>query len=329
MLPTSTFRKFFIQLNTNYSHSYAKKKNVLSISVVSSGGIQHWIDIFFQSLQKDIFGWPYITCIIGNVSIIVLVKTHPNLHVPMYFFISLFAVSEIMFVSVTIPKLLAILSSGDTGISAVGCFIQVYALHALGETECLLLALMAVDRYLAINNPLHYSTIMNFGFGAFPWIAGLTISFIPAIFTFFLDYCGPNEIDQVFCDMAPLQNLACSNPLISSYAIIASAIITVIFPFITIVVIYINIIIVVLKINNKEGKKKAFSTCSSHLIVACLFYGSVIIVYIRPKGSHYDKFLSLMYTVVTPMLNPYIYTLRNTEVKQACRKIMRRLLKQV
>ncbi|XP_073465075.1 olfactory receptor 10C1-like [Aquarana catesbeiana] len=274
----------------------------------------------------------YIICILGNIAIIVLVRIHPTLQIPMYFFITTFSVLEIMFVSVTIPKLLSILSKADYSISAIGCFIQMYSLNSLGETECFLLALMVLDRYLAINNPLRYATIMNSTFccvlGSLPWMAGFIISFIPVIFTVILEYCGPNEIDQFFCDLAPLQNLACSNPLISNFATMSAAITSVICPFITIVVLYINIIQTVLKINSTAGKKKAFSTCSSHLIVACLFYSTVIIVYIRPKGSHYDKFLALMYTVVTPTLNPFIYTLRNTEVKNAFRKISRSLQKQ-
>ncbi|CAI9623716.1 unnamed protein product [Staurois parvus] len=274
----------------------------------------------------------YIICILGNISIIVLVRTHPTLQVPMYFFITTFSVLEIMFVSVTIPKLLSILSKADYSISLIGCFMQMYALNSLGETECFLLALMVLDRYLAINNPLRYATIMNNMFccvlGALPWMAGFIISFIPVMFTVILEYCGPNEIDQFFCDLAPLQNLACSDPLISNLATMSAAISSVICPFTTIVVLYINIISIVLKINSSAGKKKAFSTCSSHLIVACLFYGTVIIVYIRPRGSHYDKFLALMYTVVTPMLNPFIYTLRNTEVKNAFIKISRLFQKQ-
>ncbi|XP_068110997.1 olfactory receptor 6B1-like [Hyperolius riggenbachi] len=275
----------------------------------------------------------YIICILGNICIIILVRTHPTLHTPMYFFITTFAVLEIMFVSVTIPNLLSLLVKVDNSISVFGCFIQMYALNALGETECFLLALMVFDRYLAINSPLHYSTIMSntfcFELSVLPWLAGFIISFIPVIFTVLLDYCGPNEIDQFFCDLAPLQNLACSDPLISNFATMSAAISSVMSPFILIVVLYIKIIQVILQIKSNAGKKKAFSTCSSHLIVACMFYSTVIIVYIKPKGSHYDKFLALMYTVVTPMLNPYIYTLRNTEVKKAFKKLIKPLQKEV
>ncbi|CAI9580161.1 unnamed protein product [Staurois parvus] len=195
-----------------------------------------------------------------------------------------------------------------------------------GETECFLLALMVFDRYLAINNPLRYSTIMNSKFcskvAVLPWLGGFIVSFFPTCFTILLEFCGPNMIDHFFCDLAPLQNLACSNSFYSGIVTVLAAIISVVFPFVTIVTLYICIIVNVLKIKSKDGKKKVFSTCSSHLIVVCLFYGSAIIVYVRPQGSHYDKFLALMYTVVTPALNPFIYTFRNSEVKQALKKII-------
>ncbi|XP_044127254.1 olfactory receptor 10AG1-like [Bufo gargarizans] len=275
----------------------------------------------------------YVVCIFGNTAIIILVRLNPSLRTPMYYFITTFAVLEIMFVSVTIPELLALLMEATKTISLPGCFIQMYALNALGETECFLLALMVLDRYLAINKPLHYSTLMTQKFcsvlAIFPWLAGFTISSIPTICTILLDYCGPNKINQFFCDLAPLQNLACSNPFFSNLATQLAAILSVVFPFITIGALYAHIISTVLKIDSSEGKQKAFSTCSSHLIVACLFYGTVIAVYIRPKGSQYDKFLALMYTVVTPPLNPFIYTLRNREVRNSLRKLTRQLLKEL
>ncbi|XP_075139566.1 olfactory receptor 10A4-like [Leptodactylus fuscus] len=230
-----------------------------------------------------------------------------------------------MIVSVTIPKLLAILIQTSNSISFFGCFVQMYTFNALGETECFLLALMVFDRYLAISNPLRYSAIMNTRFccrlAVLPWFLGFVISFFPTTFTFLLDFCGPNEVDHFFCDFAPLQTLACSDPSFSIMMTSLAAVVATVFPFLAIVGFYIHILYTMLKIKSKEGKMKAFSTCSSHLIVACLAYGSAIIVYVRPKGSHYDKFLALTYTVVTPLLNPFIYTLRNREVKNAFRKI--------
>ncbi|KAG9480730.1 hypothetical protein GDO78_010150, partial [Eleutherodactylus coqui] len=273
----------------------------------------------------------YIICVFGNFTIILLVRTEPSLHSPMYFFISIFTVLEIMFASVTIPKLLAILIQTKKSISFFGCFLQMYVFNALGETECYLLALMVFDRHLAINNPLRYSAIINSRFcrrlAILPWLLGFTTSFIPSIFTFLLDFCGPNVVDHFFCDLAPVQNLACSDPFISNITTSMAAVLATVLPFFTIIGFYIHIIYTILKIESSEGKSKAFSTCSSHLIVASLFYGSAIIVYVRPKGSHYDKFLALMYTVIIPVLNPFIYTFRNREVKIALRKSITQFMK--
>ncbi|XP_073493252.1 olfactory receptor 10AG1-like [Phyllobates terribilis] len=287
-----------------------------------------------EDMEKFTFGilLAYIICILANIMIFLLVRTESSLHAPMYFFISTFTVLEIMFVSVTVPKLLAILIQTRKTISFFSCFVQLYAFNALGETECYLLSLMVFDRHLAIRNPLRYSAIMNSRFcnalAVLPWIFGFTISLFPTVETFFLDFCGPNKINHFFCDLAPLQNLSCSDPFISNMTTIVAAFISIVMPFFVIVGFYINIIFIVLKIDSKEGKAKAFSACSSHLIVASLFYGSAIIVYVKPKGRHYDKFLALTYTVVTPLLNPFIYTLRNREVKFAFKKLTRHIITQ-
>ncbi|KAM4663660.1 olfactory receptor 5A2-like [Discoglossus pictus] len=252
------------------------------------------------------------------------VKANKILHTPMYFFISTFAALEMMFVSVTVPKLLANLIMADQRISFISCFIQMYTFNALGVTECYLLVVMVFDRNLAINNPLRYSAIMSHTFciklAILPWIIGFITAFVPIIFTAHLEFCGPNKINHFFCDLAPLQNLACSDPYISIVVTSTTAVIATVLPFIIIVAFYIHIIITISKINNTKGKQKAFSTCSSHLIVAGLFYCTAIIVYVRPKGSQDDKFLALIYTVIIPVLNPFIYTLRNKDVKAALRK---------
>ncbi|KAG8545364.1 hypothetical protein GDO81_021030, partial [Engystomops pustulosus] len=266
----------------------------------------------------------YIICVFGNITIFLVVKIESSLHTPMYFFISIFTILEIMFVSVTVPKLLALAGCTEKTITFFGCFFQLYALNALGETECFLLSLMVFDRYLAISNPLRYCAIMNRKFSIklsiLPWLFGFGISSFPTVQTFLLDFCGPNEIDHFFCDLETLQDLACSDQFASNLTTVVAAFFSIAAPFFVIVGFYVHIIYTVLRIKSKEGKVKAFSTCSSHLIVVSLFYGSGIIVYLKPKGSHYDKFLALTYTVVTPLLNPFIYTLRNTEVKIALRK---------
>ncbi|KAM3918986.1 olfactory receptor 6E1-like [Leptodactylus fuscus] len=260
----------------------------------------------------------YITCVLGNIAIFVLIRVESSLHTPMYFFISTFTVLEIMFVSVTVPNLLAILIQTDKTISFFGCFIQMYAFNSLGQAECFLLSLMVFDRYLAITNPLRYSAIMTsqlcYELAILPWILGFTLALFDTVETYLLDYCGSNKINHFFCDVTPLQNLSCSDLFITNIIAVMVTLVSIASPFFAILGFYIRIIYTVLKIKSKESKTKAFSTCSSHLIVASLFYGSAIIVYGRPNGSDYDKFLALTYTVVTPALNPFIYTFRNREV---------------
>ncbi|XP_073422714.1 olfactory receptor 6N1-like [Dendrobates tinctorius] len=280
-----------------------------------------------QSLQILLFVFillAYISCVMGNTVILVLVRYERSLHTPMYFFIGTFALMEIIFVSVTIPKLLATLIEASRKISFIGCFAQLYTFDSLGVAECYLLIVMAFDRDLAINNPLHYSRIMTqthcIELAVAPWVIGCFIIAIPTIFTAELDFCGPNKVNHFFCDLAPLQNLACSNPMVSNLVTSSTTIFASLIPFLVILGFYIHIIALISKIKSTRGKQKAFSTCSSHLIVASLYYSSGIIIYAKPKGSQHDKFLALIYIVIIPFLNPFIYTLRNKDVKIALRK---------
>ncbi|XP_075185890.1 olfactory receptor 6N1-like [Anomaloglossus baeobatrachus] len=264
---------------------------------------------------------PFIICVVGNSVILVLVRYERRLHTPMYFFIATFALLEILFVSVIIPKLLVNLIEGNRKISFIGCFAQFYTFDSLGVAECYLLVVMAFDRDLAINKPLHCSRIMSNSLcvelSVAPWIIGLIITAIPTIATAELDFCGPNEINHYFCDFAPIQNLACSDPTVSNLVTSVAAAMGSTVPFMIIIGFYIHIIALISKIQSTRGKQKAFSTCSSHLTVAFLFYGSTTIVYVKPKGSQNDRFLALIYTVIVPFLNPFIYTLKNKDVKTA------------
>ncbi|XP_063295444.1 olfactory receptor 6C75-like [Pelobates fuscus] len=277
----------------------------------------------FQVLLFIVVLFAYVVCIMGNSATVTLISSKSSLQTPMYFFISTFSALEIIFVTVTIPKLLANLIGVDRKISFNGCFAQLFAFNALGVTECYLLAVMGFDRDLAINNPLHYTAITTKGFciklAICPWIAGFTIALVPTVFTANLEFCGPNMVNHFFCDLAPLQNLTCSDPFISNVATSCAAVFATVVPFITVIGCYVDIIIAISKIKSAGGKRKAFSTCSSHLIVTSMFFGSAIVVYVNPKGSQYDKFLALVYTVFIPLLNPFIYTLRNKDVKSAFR----------
>ncbi|XP_069807045.1 olfactory receptor 6N1-like [Dendropsophus ebraccatus] len=270
----------------------------------------------------------YITCILGNFAIIIVIKLEPSLHKPMYLFISAFAVLEIMFVSVTVPKLLAILIAHNNTISFISCFTQMCIFSSLGVTECHLLMMMAFDRHVAINNPLRYPTIMThracIELAIFPWIFGFTSVTIQVILTARLEYCGPNIIDHYFCDFAQLQNLACSDTSICTMVLRLAVIVDIIIPFFIIIGFYVRIIMTVIKIKSKDGKQKAFSTCTSHLIVTSLFYGTAMIVYAKSKDSYYDKYLTFMFTAFTPTINPFIYTFRNREVKKIFLNLLNR-----
>uniref|UniRef100_A0A8C5QGY2 G-protein coupled receptors family 1 profile domain-containing protein n=1 Tax=Leptobrachium leishanense TaxID=445787 RepID=A0A8C5QGY2_9ANUR len=284
---------------------------------------QHQLLLFIVTLLT------YIICIMGNTAIIAIVQADISLHTPMYFFISIFAFLEILFVSVTVPKLLANLITANKRITFSGCFAQLYVFNALGVTECYLLAVMVFDRHLAINKPLQYSSIMSHGtcvlLAVAPWLIGFLVVIIPTVFTALLDFCGPNELNHFFCDLAPLQKLSCSDPYVSVISTSCTATFDVVVPFIIIISLYMHIIVAVFKLKGDVGKQKAFSTCSSHIIVASLFYGTAIIVYVNPMGSQYDRFLALMYTIFTPVINPFIYTLRNREVKGVLKKKIRQL----
>ncbi|XP_029435639.1 olfactory receptor 6N2-like [Rhinatrema bivittatum] len=274
----------------------------------------------------------YLTTLAGNLVIITLVRVEFSLQSPMYLFISSLSFLEILYVSVTVPRLLANLLGVSKSISFVGCFIQMYLFHSLGISECMLLGVMAFDRYLAICNPLRYKTIITnklcILLAAFSWLMGFSAAIFPTILAARLPFCGRREVNHFFCDFTPLLYLACTDTSLNVIVNGSFAVSTIIIPFTIIAVIYIKIILAILKIKSMDGRRKAFSTCSSHLIVVALFYGTALIVYVRPKGSFpadYDKLLALMYAVFTPLFNPFIYSLRNNDVKEAVRKLCRRL----
>ncbi|XP_068110993.1 olfactory receptor 6P1-like [Hyperolius riggenbachi] len=270
----------------------------------------------------------YIICITGNIVIILLVRFEPSLQTPMYFFISTFAVLEVMFVNVIVPKLLDNLISENKKISALGCFTQMFAFNSLSLTECYLLLVMAFDRDLAISKPLNYSSLMRkelyTALAVAPWVGGFAISSVATTYTAQLKFCGPNQINHFLCDVAPLQNLSCSDPYMSKLATILASVLAAIIPVFIIIAFYVHIIYIISKIKGAEGKNKAFSTCSSHVTVAALYYGAGISVYIQPTGRQNDKFFTLIYALLTPSLNPFIYTLRNRDVKLALKKSVRK-----
>ncbi|XP_015270256.1 PREDICTED: olfactory receptor 49-like [Gekko japonicus] len=276
----------------------------------------------------------YLLTLSGNVVIIVITLSDHRLNTPMYFFLRNFALLEIGFTSAIIPKAMANLATGQITISIAGCFMQFFLYFVLGTTEFFLLAVMSFDRYVAICHPLRYSTIMNNTICSllvgFSWAGGLLLILGPAIALFQMPFCGPNTINHFFCDNGPLLKLACLDTSLLELMDFFIAILSLVGSLVVTVVSYANIIFNITRIPLTQERQKAISTCSSHIIVVSLFYGSCIFMYLRPsqsEGFDFNKGVSILNTMVTPLLNPFIYTLRNKQVQEVFRDIRKKVLK--
>lgn len=266
----------------------------------------------------------------GNILILIAISIDKRLHTPMYFFLGNLSFLEIWYTSNITPKMLADLLSKDKSISLEGCIIQLYTFCALGTVECFLLLLMSYDRYLAICNPLHYAFLMSWShclkLTASTWLWGFLLAAgLNFIVSISLTLCGPSLIDHYFCDLTPLLKLSCSDTHPAEVTIFVACFTVSLVPFLLTITSYANIILMVLKSSSSCRKSKAFSTCSSHLIVVTTFYGTLGTTYavsIGTQSVELNKTLSLLYTVITPMLNPIIYSLRNKEVKEALSKLL-------
>ena len=282
-----------------------------------------------QGFLFGVFLIMYMIILVGNSLIIIITKMDPSLQTPMYFFIGNFSSLEICYVSVTVPRLLIDLCSQNRNISFLACAAQMYFFLVFGATECLLLTSMAYDRYVAICNPLLYPLLVNsrlcIQLAAGCWVSGVPVHIVLTYQIFSLPFCGSNQLNHFFCDIPPVLKLACGDTLITETLVYVVAVLVVTVPFMLILGSYVRIIETILKLPSATGRAKAFSTCSSHLMVVALFFGSGLITYLRPNSSHsigMDKFISLFYTIVTPMFNPMIYCLRNKEVLVALRKFL-------
>ncbi|XP_077137068.1 olfactory receptor 11H4-like [Ranitomeya variabilis] len=288
------------------------------------------IQIFIFSLFLII----YLFTLFGNLLIILLVATNARLHSPMYFFLSNLSLSEVVFTANIVPNMLHNLLSEDDSISLPGCLTQYYFFSTTATTECLLLAIMSYDRYLAICRPLRYSSLMSFQSccctSAWAWLTGLIISMITLILLCKSNFCGPNLIDNFFCDLSPLIELICSDTFIIQIESFVFASLLTLLPFVFIIATYIIILYNIFKIPSSNGRKKAFSTCSSHLAVVSTYYGTLIIMYVAPSRKQIfsiSKALSLLYTVVTPLLNPIVYSFRNKEIHVALNTLLKHCIK--
>ncbi|XP_078502495.1 olfactory receptor 10Q1-like [Lissotriton helveticus] len=276
-----------------------------------------------------LFSLLYSIIFLGNISIIVLVQVDSCLHKPMYFFLCTLSFFEFCYTCSVVPKMLVNLLVTNPTISVVGCSLQMFFFISLGSADCFLLAVMSYDRYVAICNPLRYSTIMTkqlcFTFVAASLAVSSFLCMTLVILIFRLPFCGDNHIQHFFCEIPVVLKLACLDTSVHEVAVFIVGVLVLIIPFLLISISYTRIISSVLGIRSTEGRRKAFSTCTSHLTVVLLQYGVVSFTYLRPKSLHspeQDRLVSLVYVFGTPLLNPLIYTLRNKEMKAALRKVL-------
>ncbi|KAM8934159.1 olfactory receptor 2D2-like [Pelodytes ibericus] len=270
----------------------------------------------------------YMIILFGNSLIIFLTITDSSLQTPMYFFLSNLSVMDLCYSSSTVPRMLKDLLSIQKVISFAECTVQMYSSLSLGECECILLAVMAYDRYVAICYPLHYTTIISSSvcirIATATWICGFVLSISHVALTMNLNFCGHNTINHFTCEVPEILSLVCENKLIVEFIVIVVGMIILMIPVTFIVLSYSKIIMTILKIASSSGQQKAFSTCWSHMMVVIAFYGSAMAAYMKPRSSSLagtDKIIAVFYLLITPMLNPLIYTLRNKDVKAAVKKI--------
>ncbi|XP_036050270.1 olfactory receptor 10G7 [Onychomys torridus] len=274
-----------------------------------------------------IFLMIYILTVLGNLLILIVIRVDSHLHTPMYYFLTNLSFIDMWFSTVTVPKMLmTLVSPGGGAISFHSCVAQFYSFHFLGSTECFLYTVMSYDRYLAISYPLRYSSMMSGRMCALlaagTWLTGSLHSAVQTSLTFHLPYCGPNQIQHYFCDAPPILKLACADTSANEMVIFVNIGVVASGCFLLIALSYVSIVCSILRIRTSEGRQRAFQTCASHCIVVLCFFGPGIFIYLRPGSRDaVDGVVAVFYTVLTPLLNPVVYTLRNKEVKKALLKL--------
>ncbi|NXG69334.1 O1020 protein, partial [Baryphthengus martii] len=285
-----------------------------------------------QPLLFGLFLLIYVVTLVGNVGVMVLVWLVPNLHTPMYFFLAHFSFADVCYSTVISPRMLVDLLVEKKTISFAGCVTQCHGFAFFGTAKCHLLAAMAYDRHVAICHPLLYVTVISGRVCRQLAASSYLVAFLSAVVytscTFGGPFCGPNRIDHFFCDLIPVLKLRCSGTRGSEMVIVAVVAVNVVGTSATVLLSYIRILQTVLRMSSAPSRSRAFNTCASHLTAVSLFYGTIFFMYLQLVSSHrrLDKVASVVYTVVTPMLNPFIYSLRNKEVKGALGKCRRRML---
>ncbi|XP_070364257.1 olfactory receptor 2A5 [Equus asinus] len=282
-----------------------------------------------QMFLFELFSLFYTFTLLGNGVILGLIWLDSRLHTPMYFFLSHLAIVDVSYASNNVPKMLANLLNKKKTISFIPCIMQTFLYMAFAHTECLILVIMSYDRYVAICHPLRYSVIMSWRVcivqAVTSWACGSLLAMVHVVLLLRLPFCGPHEINHFFCEILSVLKLACADARLNQVVIFAASVFILVGPLCLVLVSYTRILFAILRIQSGEGRRKAFSTCSSHLCVVGLFFGSAIVMYMAPKSRHPEKqqkILSLFYSLFNPMLNPLIYSLRNAEVKGALRRVL-------
>ncbi|MBZ3870548.1 Olfactory receptor 5W2 [Sciurus carolinensis] len=307
-----------------------KRENCSSLSEFIFLGITSNADL--KIILFSMFLLVYLISLLANLGMIFLIRVDPQLHTPMYFFLSHLSFCDLCYSTAVGPKMLIDIFAMNKSISFLGCAVQFLTFCTFADSECVLLAVMAFDRYKAISNPLLYTVNMSstvcYLLMTGVYLVGLGDALIHTTLAFYLCFCGSNEINHFFCDLPPLYLLSCSDTQVNELVIFT------VFGFIElstisgVLVSYCYIISSVLKIRSAEGRLKAFSTCASHLTAVVIFQGAVFFIYLRPSSSYslnQDKMTSLFYILVIPMLNPLIYSLRNKDVKEALQKLKNKM----
>ena len=284
-----------------------------------------------ETLLFALFLCMYVATVVGNLLIILAISTDSHLHTPMYFFLASLSLVDFCLATDTVPKMLVNIQIKSKSISYSCCLTQMYFFHFFGIMDSVLIAVMAYDRFVAICHPLHYTTIISPRLCGLlvggTWVFSSFISLTHILLMARLVFCGNNELPHYFCDLTPLLRLSCTDTSVNKIFVLIVAGMVIATPFICILASYAHILVAIMKVPSAGGRKKTFSTCSSHLSVVVLFYGTTIGVYLCPSSvctAVKEKASAVMYTAVTPMLNPFIYSLRNRDLKAALMKLVNR-----
>ncbi|XP_037357676.1 olfactory receptor 4F6-like [Talpa occidentalis] len=305
-----------------YEANYSEVSHFVLLGLSNSRPVKHFLIVF-----STVF---YVAIFLGNLLVVLTVTLDPHLHSPMYFLLANLSFIDFCLSTLTVPKMIFDLSSGQNTISFQGCVFQIFILHILGGSEMVLLINMALDRYVAICKPLHYMTIMNPCMCIFllsaAWIVGLIHSVVQLAFVVHLPFCGPNEIDSFYCDLPWFIKLACMDTYKMEFMVTANSGFISMGTFFLLIISYIFILLTVWK-RSSSGLSKALSTLSAHITVVILFFGPCIFVYVWPFPTvPVDKFLAILDFFITPILNPAIYTLRNKDMMNSMRRLSSQLL---